>query len=167
MASVFTRFMIRRDMRDVYRIENASFDQPWSDDDFTTTLRQRNTIGRVAILPNGQIVGFVIYELHHNLIQLIDIAVDPVYRRCGIGSEMVNVLIGRLSTTRRYRLLALVGEHNLLGHQFFRSQKMRVNQIIGKHFADGTDAYRFEYSLIEPNRSSAPVVLQEAWHHEA
>ena len=55
--------MIRRDMPEVIPIETASFEFPWSEDDFVRCLRQRNCIGMVAEM-DDQVVGFMIYELH-------------------------------------------------------------------------------------------------------
>ena len=42
------RWMIRRDMPEVLAIEQEAFEFPWSDEDFTRCLRQRNCIGMVA-----------------------------------------------------------------------------------------------------------------------
>ena len=47
-ADLHMRWMIRRDMPDVLKIENANFEFAWSEDDFIRCLRQRNCIGMVA-----------------------------------------------------------------------------------------------------------------------
>ena len=60
---IHVRWMIRRDMNEVLGIEQAAFEYPWSDDDFTRCLRQRNCIGMVGEVADS-VVAFMIYELH-------------------------------------------------------------------------------------------------------
>ena len=81
---VHIRWMIRRDMPDVLRAEGESFEYAWTEDDFLRCLRQRNCIGMVA--EHGEkVVGFMIYELHKNKLQVLDFAVHPEFRRQGVG----------------------------------------------------------------------------------
>lgn len=79
------RWLIRRDMEDVLRIERSSFDNPWTDDNFLKCLRQRNCIGMVAE-QDFEIVGYMIYELHKSKIHILNFAVDPICRRVGVGT---------------------------------------------------------------------------------
>jgi [ribosomal protein S18]-alanine N-acetyltransferase len=46
--TVHVRWLIRRDMPAVLKIEDSSFEFPWREDDFIRALRQRNCIGMVA-----------------------------------------------------------------------------------------------------------------------
>ncbi len=47
-VKVQIRWMIRRDMAEVLRIERESFEYHWTEEDFLCCLRQRNCIGMVA-----------------------------------------------------------------------------------------------------------------------
>ena len=51
---IHVRWMIRRDMTEVLEIEQEAFEFPWSDDDFTRCMRQRNCIGMVADYPGNK-----------------------------------------------------------------------------------------------------------------
>ena len=103
---VHIRWMIRRDMPEVLAIEHASFEFPWCEEEFLRVLRQRNCIGMVSEL-GERIVGFMIYELHRNKIQVLDFATHPELRRHGIGRQMVSKLAGKLSSQRRNRIALL------------------------------------------------------------
>ena len=81
---VHIRWMIRRDMPDVLRIEHGSDDHPWSEEDFLRCLRQRNCIGMVAE-QGERVVGFMIYELHKAKLHILNFAVHPAFRRYGVG----------------------------------------------------------------------------------
>ena len=77
------RWLIRRDMHDVLTIERASFDHPWTEEDFLCCLRQRNCIGMVAE-HDHRIIGFMIYELHKSKLRVLNFATTPDMRRHGI-----------------------------------------------------------------------------------
>ena len=85
------RWMIRRDMQEVLEIENQSFWQPWTEDDFIRLLRQRNCIGMV--LDDGEhVLGFMLYELHKNRIEVLRFAVAEGRRRSGLGRMFADKL---------------------------------------------------------------------------
>ena len=94
MNSQFTRL----------QIESASFEFPWLEDDFIRCLRQRNCIGMVAEY-DDHVVGFMIYELHKNQLRVLNFAVRPDIRRAGIGKQMIQKLIGKLTPQRRNRIM--------------------------------------------------------------
>ncbi|HAN99635.1 MAG TPA: ribosomal-protein-alanine N-acetyltransferase RimI [Planctomycetaceae bacterium] len=112
MADPYIRWMIRRDMAAVLRIESRSFEFPWNDDDFVAALRRRNCIGMVAEHEN-RIVGHMIYDLEPNRLRLLNIAVCPDHRRTGIGSQLVQRLVSKLSIMRRDSLAFEVRESNV------------------------------------------------------
>jgi ribosomal-protein-alanine N-acetyltransferase len=139
------RWMIRRDMAEVLDIEHESFEFPWSEDDFIRCLRQRNCIGMVAELA-GEIVGFMIYELHKTRLHVLNFCVAPRYRRHGIGLRMVQKLIGKLSQQRRTRIVLEVRETNLAAQLFFRAIGFRAVNVLHDYYEDTTeDAYLMQY----------------------
>ncbi len=145
--SVQIRWMIRRDMADVLRIERASFEQEWSEEDFLNCLRQRNCIGMVAEHDN-EVVGFMVYGLHKSRLQIMNFAVAPSYRRMGIGHQMVDKLVNKLSQQRRQEILVDLRETNLSAQLFFQNQKFRAIRVVRGHFEDtGEDAYLFAYRM--------------------
>lgn len=147
---VHIRWMIRRDMPDVLAIEHASFDYPWCEEEFLRVLRQRNCIGMVAEY-GDQVVGFMIYELHKNRLQILNFAVSPDFRRRGVGRQMVAKLVGKLSSHRRIRINLQVRETNLQAQLFFRSQTFRATEVIREFYDDtGEDCYQMCYTLADP-----------------
>ncbi|MFN9081352.1 MAG: GNAT family N-acetyltransferase, partial [Planctomyces sp.] len=91
-------------MDDVLAIERSSFQFPWTEEEFLCCLRQRNCIGTVAELDH-RIVGFIIYELHKSLLRIRNVAVAPDRRRNGVGRQMVQRLIDKLSQQRRSEIV--------------------------------------------------------------
>jgi ribosomal-protein-alanine N-acetyltransferase len=142
---VHIRWMIRRDMAEVLEIENASFEFPWSEEDFIRCLRQRNCIGMVAER-GDRVAGFMIYELHRSRLHVLNFAVASAFRRQGVGSQMIGKLVGKLSAQRRTRVTLEVRETNLAAQVFFRSQGFRAVSVLRDYYEDTTeDAYLMQY----------------------
>jgi ribosomal-protein-alanine N-acetyltransferase len=143
------RWLIRRDMDEVLSIERASFQFPWTEEEFLCCLRQRNCIGTVAELDH-RIVGFMIYELHKSMLRILNFAVAPDARRSGIGRQMVQRLIDKLSQQRRREIVLEVRETNVPAQLFFSNNGFRAITVLRKHYDDTCeDAYYMRYCMTE------------------
>jgi len=141
------RWLIRRDMDDVLAIERSSFQFPWTEEEFLCCLRQRNCIGTVAELDH-RIVVFIIYELHKSMLRILNFAVAPDVRRNGIGRQMVQRLIDKLSQQRRSEIVLEVRETNVPAQLFFASSGFRAVTVLRGHYNDTSeDAYYMRYCL--------------------
>lgn len=147
---VHIRWMIRRDMPEVLDIENESFEFAWKEEDFLRCLRQRNCIGMVAENKTEQVVAYMLYELHKAKLHVLNFCVHPQHRRLGIGTQMVEKLISKLSSHRRTSIILELRETNLTAQKFFRSQTFRATRVL-RHFYEDTDesAYFMNYRLCE------------------
>jgi ribosomal-protein-alanine N-acetyltransferase len=139
--------MIRRDMQEVLTIEKEAFEFPWSDEDFTRCLRQRNCIGMVAEMSDS-VVAFMIYELHRSRLHMLNFAVLRSHRRLGIGTQMMRKLVAKLAPERRSRIVLEVRETNLPAQIFFRSLGFRALSVLKDYYQDtAEDAYLMQFGL--------------------
>jgi ribosomal-protein-alanine N-acetyltransferase len=144
---IHVRWMIRRDMTEVIGIEQEAFEFPWSEEDFTRCLRQRNCIGMVAELADS-VVAFMIYELHRSRLHMLNFAVMRSHRRLGVGTQMMEKLVAKLTPDRRGRVALEVRETNLPAQLFFRSLGFRATSVLKDFYRDSTeDAYLMQYCL--------------------
>ena len=142
---VHIRWMIRRDMAEVLEIERASFEFPWFEEDFIRCLRQRKCIGMVAEHAE-HVVGFMIYELHKTRLHILNFAVTPHVRRRAVGRQMVDKLVGKLSSQRRTDITLEVRETNLSAQVFFREGGFRATNVLRDFYDDSPeDAYVMQY----------------------
>ena len=132
------RWLIRRDMHDVLRIEAESFEFPWCEDDFMNALRQRNCIGMVVDV-GIDVVGFMIYELHANRIDVLKIAVDPQWRRKGIGTAMLDRLKDKLFHQRRNEVQMIVRESNLPALLWLQRNEFLAVELLPEHYEQTAD----------------------------
>lgn len=150
------RWLIRRDMADVLRIEQSSFNTPWTEEDFLCCLRQRNCIGMVAEHEH-KILGFMIYELHKSRLHILNFAVAAESRRQGVGSQMVLRLVDKLSQQRRSEILLEVRERNLEAQLFFKEQGFRAVSVLRRHYDDTEeDAYIMQFRLDATHDAASP-----------
>lgn len=141
------RWLIRRDMPEVLDIERSRFGFVWTEEDFLCCLRQRNCIGMVAECDH-QIVGFMIYELHKMKLRVINFAVAPDEHRRGIGGQMIDRLVEKLTQQRRKEIVLEVRESNLPAQMFFKEQGFRGIRVLRNYYDDTVeDAYVMQYSL--------------------
>ena len=146
-VKVQIRWMIRRDMAEVLRIERESFEYHWTEEDFLCCLRQRNCIGMVAEA-DGQVVGFMIYELHKTRLHILNFAVATEFRRQSIGGQMIEKLVSKLSQQRRKEITLEVRETNLPAQLFFQNCDFVAVGVLRNHYEDSTeDAYVMKYRL--------------------
>lgn len=148
-TTVHIRWLIRRDMVELLAIEQRSFDVAWSEEDFLRVLRQCNCIGMVA--EQGEnVLGFMVYELHKLKLHILNFAVHPDWRHRGVGTQMIQKLISKLSSHHRTRITLEVRETNLAAQLFFQKQEFGARRVLRQYYADtGEDAFMFEYRCPE------------------
>lgn len=136
---VHLRWCIRRDLPEVLEIDQAGYDSSWNEEDFCHYQRQRNQIGMVAEL-GEKVVGYAMYGLYAGKIKLDRLAVHPFYRRQGVGTQMVQKLLNKLSISRRKRLVAVVPEMALAAQMLLKGQGFRAIKVL-------PDGYLMRYKL--------------------
>jgi ribosomal-protein-alanine N-acetyltransferase len=104
-----------------------------------------------------QIVGFMIYELNRNLLHVMNFAVRADFRRRGLGSQMLDKLISKLSQQRRTRITLEVRESNLAAQLFFRRSGFKAVSVLRDYYEDTTEsAYVMNFAL-ESDESAEPL----------
>lgn len=148
-ADYAIRWLVRRDMAAVLTIEQECFEYQWTEEDFLSCLRVRECIGMVAEnRADGQIVGFMIYQLEKPRIRLLNFAVAQFWQRRGVGRAMVRRLKDKLSQQRRKEIALEVRETNLDAQRFFRSQGFKAIGVLRDRYDDTTeDAYLMRYCV--------------------
>ncbi len=154
------RWMIRRDMPEVFAIEHLSHEHPWTEDDFLRCLRQRNCIGMIAE-EHGRdplpVLGFMVYELHKSKLHVLNLAVHPAWRRREVGRQLVLKLASKLSDHRRTRLTLHTRETNLAAQLFLRTQGFRAVRVLPGFYDDTAED---AFLIAVPARGGANLTEQ-------
>lgn len=138
------RWMLRCDLEEILKIENASFQFPWSEQHFINYLSNRN-VTALAALCNEQVVGYVVYEIREKCYYLDNMAINPQFLRRKVATKIINKLKDKLGR-RRNSIKLHVRESNLTAQIFFRNQGFIATEILSNMYDDcEEDAYLMEY----------------------
>jgi ribosomal-protein-alanine N-acetyltransferase len=143
------RWIIRRDLDEILPIEESSFEHPWTEEDFVSCLRQRNNVGVIAEdYRQRKVFGFMIYELHQTKFRILNFAVDPAYRRTGVGKFLFQRMFDKLSQQRRKEITLEVRETNVPAQLFLASLNFKCTSILRDYYIDTSEAaYLMSYNL--------------------
>jgi ribosomal-protein-alanine N-acetyltransferase len=161
--SVHIRWLIRRDLLAVLEIEAASFEYPWTEEEFINCLRQRDCIGMVAEYAE-RVVGFMIYDLQPTSIHVLSFAVHPDFRRKSVGSALMDKLFSKLAYQRRRRIQLEVRETNLSAQLFLKQLGFRATGVLRSFYEDSTeDAFLMQF---RSEVSDSDLIATEQIHRD-
>ena len=85
------------DIDDITRIERDSFADPWSEESFRRILGGHSAIFQVLIVGGENVVaGYIIAFVIGPDAELLNVAVDPAYRRRGLAGQMLDAVLIQL-----------------------------------------------------------------------
>ena len=96
------RFFIRRmkegDLPAVRTIEALSFSNPWSDDTFRGEIQNTPVSFPLVVVrrPGDEVVGYIVFWLIRDDVQVNNIAVHPACRGLGLGEAMMRFAIAKV-----------------------------------------------------------------------
>lgn len=132
-ALIYLRWMIVSDCEEVLAIESFNGDFQWNEEILKHHLRQPNVIGMVA--EHGEkVVGFMVYALEKSSLTFLNFGVHPQWRRLGVGRQMIEKLVVKLSSHRRTKIVLNAHEANLTLQVFLRATGFRSEGICGEFY---------------------------------
>lgn len=146
-TAVEIRRLTMFDVDEVLAIERHSFDDPWTLEDFEISLLEKDFYG-VAAAAYERILGYLIVKRHRECSELLNLAVHPRARRCGIGRALV--------ASEQDAALAIEGllrERNLAGQLFLRACGFRAVHVVRRPFERrAEDGYLFRWAPVKRAR---------------
>lgn len=100
----FVRRMREGDLPAVRAIEIASFSNPWSDNTFRGEIQNTSISSPMvvvrrsgdALVPDGQVVAYIVYWQIRDDVQINNVAVHPDHRGLGLGEAMMRYAISKV-----------------------------------------------------------------------
>lgn len=135
------RWLVQKDMDRVLEINEECFDSSWTQTDLIQLLRRVDCIGMV-VEAKDDVLGYAIYVLRPNKIELTSLAVCPRHQRTGVGKFILDKLALKLAPSRRSRIEIEVRETNLPAQLFLKRHGFLAEEVRTNRFSDlGEDAY--------------------------
>jgi|SRR5579862_6666592 len=156
------RDAIARDLPRIVEIERVAYATPWSLKSFERELTLPFSRTLVARLKNpanldeasvtGGLVGFLCRWLVADECHILNIAVDPEYRRRGVGYHLLDTTIAEAITKQATCVTLEVRRANFAARQLYRKMKFEERRLRKHYYGPGEDAIVMELQLPNPPR---------------
>lgn len=161
LNSVHIRLASRRDLEAICRIEDDSFTEPYPPSLLAKLLRGYPDSFLVAEAPRKTIVGYCVASEEGNLAHLISIGVLREYRRRGVGTELIQALLGSLgSAVRELRLEVKQGNTEAI--KLYEDLGFRQVDFIENYYKDGSPALKMQLTLNDKFQEAAEAPRRKA-----
>ena len=138
----------RQDIKKVLEIENASFKDPYPPNILLDIYNLG--AGFLVAQQDNMVVGYIIFWIRfEGEGHIISIAVDPNYRRKGIGSRLLDMA---LEIFKRYNVNDIkleVRTSNKCAIKFYRDSGFNKKEILNRYYEDFEDAVLMDIHLSE------------------
>ena len=102
-------------------IEKQNSDYPWSQLQFITSIENSNNLCYCRSL-NGKIIGYLFAMLAEDTADILNIGIEPDFKRQGYGTSLINHLIEELRKRNICKILLEVRTGNKSAIQFYKKQ---------------------------------------------
>ena len=140
--------MVPADLDEVMAIERASFRHPWSSNFFLEELQvacARSTVAQV----NDKIVGYVLFWLLPEEIDIHNIAVETGFRRQRIGQTLLQQVIEQAHSRNSGRVTLEVRVSNIAAQKLYDSVGFVSHGLRKGYYSDdGEDAVIMVLELV-------------------
>jgi [ribosomal protein S18]-alanine N-acetyltransferase len=120
---VHTRTMVHDDLAQVSDIERRSYDFPWSHGVFRDCLLAGYTC--IVLDRNDMVAGYGILSVAAGEAHVLNICVDPDYRRLGYGDRLLDELLARARAASVKEIFLEVRPSNVNALSLYRKKGFR------------------------------------------
>jgi ribosomal-protein-alanine N-acetyltransferase len=138
------------DIDQILEIERSSFNHydAYSLADFERWYHYNPDLCIVAEV-NGRIAGYVISRILPGIGDLASLAINPAYRRRGIGTALLDAIERRVKAYGVNEINLEVRKTNLIGLTFWQNMGFSPFGTLSGFYEDGEDAIRMRKILAE------------------
>lgn len=150
------RRLTYNDLPDVLAIERSSFPNPWSLAMFMLELSKPLGVCLAAESASGELIGYLVCSRYATVWHIMNVSVDPGYRRRGTASLLLNRLFEITSSDQTVQFTLEVRLSNLAAIRMYETHGFQSAAVRrGYYQDDGEDA------LIMRRTAEAGELLEE------
>jgi [ribosomal protein S18]-alanine N-acetyltransferase len=139
--------MTLADIDSVMAIERASFTYPWSTRFFLQELQVQCARSIVAEV-DRKVVGYILFWLLPDAVDIHNLAVDSAFRRCGIGRALLQRVVRQAKDRGSIRVTLEVRRSNTGAQRLYESVGFLTTGIRKGYYSDnGEDALAMALEL--------------------
>ncbi|MEW6102902.1 MAG: ribosomal protein S18-alanine N-acetyltransferase [bacterium] len=125
------------DLKEVLEIENLSFEDPWTKGMFEEEMKNGSFY---VAKENGKIIGYGGFSIAEDEVSLVNLAIHPLYRKKGIGSFLLGLIIKIAREEGGKKMFLEVRRKNLGAISFYKKQGFIETGIRKSYYDGGEDA---------------------------
>ncbi|MDH4345213.1 MAG: ribosomal protein S18-alanine N-acetyltransferase [Thermoleophilia bacterium] len=154
--TIRTRRLELADLDEIERIERASYPAPWSRAMFASELAKPSSISLAAVDDRERLVGYLVLSRFVDAWHVMNLAVDPAWRRRGIASALLCRLfeLTRDDSRRGYTLEVRVS--NLAAIGLYEGFGFHSKGIRRAYYTDNREDALIMWRDTEPSVQGAP-----------
>jgi ribosomal-protein-alanine N-acetyltransferase len=127
------------DAFDVFAVEKASFNDPYSSEVLIDLMNRHQDHFFVASF-HSKVVGYAVASANGMQGHIVSVAVDPIHRRRRIGTALLSALNEKLAEEGIEQIHLEVRKGNTGAIAFYQRMGYRPSSKIRHYYADGEDA---------------------------
>lgn len=136
-----------KDLEQIQRIEQLSFKNPYPPYYMKALIESLSDISIVAEI-GSKIIGYIFARVEFGRIgHIITIAVDPSYRRRGIGEKLMKEALSALRKLGCSSVYLEVRVSNNPAINLYKKLGFKIRSRVKRYYRDGEDAFIMDISL--------------------
>ena len=135
------RPMKEKDLNVIMYLENTCFVSPWALKDLKYELND-NPVSNLWVIESETtgIVGFVDYWITFDSATICQICVNPLFRRKGLGSMMIDELVSDCKANRVRNITLEVRENNDAAIKLYEKNRFKKSLVKEAYYTNGDNA---------------------------
>jgi len=143
---VFLRPFVVSDLLAVLEIEHASFLVPWQPEFFLNEMN--NPYARLVVAERaGRVIGYFCCWLVADEVHVLDVAVHPDHRRCGVGRLLLQHILAEARQNGASSASLEVRVSNQPAIALYQTLGFQQVAIRRRYYENGEDAFLMVYGL--------------------
>lgn len=118
----------------ILEIDNSSFSQSWSLNDYKKFYRENNT--EIIIIEKEKIIGYLVALKLVDTLEIVRIAVDKKYRNQGYGKKLIDIAQDFAIENNYKKIILEFRENNTAARNLYKSAEFKEINIRKKYYKD-------------------------------
>lgn len=103
----------------------------------------------IVFIDKGNFAGFAVYSIIYERAELVDIIVEPYYRKKGFGTKILNVVIMDAISSNCNNITLEVNVKNVDAIKFYMNFGFKIIRLIKNYYFDKKNNEYFDGYLME------------------
>lgn len=132
---IIIRSLVKDDLSEILKIERNSFSDPWSENKFLEEFKSKVSYLYVAAFDN-RLCGYIVLWHINDEGNIMNLAVNPEYRRQGIGRKLINCIINLAQSKKIHSIFLEVRSKNIPAIRLYESFGFKTYAARKKYYPD-------------------------------